>query len=837
MAVFTVDTLNDSGQGSLRAALIAANADTSGTPTRIQFDVAGTITLSSDLPAITRTMAIDATTAPTHTTNGPPVVGLDCNGHAGLVFAPGSDASSLLGLALGGASGNGVTLEAGSITLDGNYVGLTVAGEAFGNLGDGIWISASSGNNLIGVNPSVSLDGTTAVGGYVANVISGNAGNGISLHGSANNSIVDNRIGTDPTGTIAIGNGGNGIWVTALSHDNEIGGTAYIDSTSGAVNDPTGDKGQVTPVFVVPPLGNLISGNGANGVLIDAGAHGNGLSGNFIGTSAAGDTAIGNTLDGVKIDGADDNALTGCLVTNNPFVYYNVISGNGGNGLHVTGSNGTVVQGNFLGVGADNASIVANQLNGILVDGTSTNTTVGGVIPLGNVSAGNGLNGIAVVDTASDFITFNTFGGLYAFGGAAPNGQDGLLITSTGGNNTVRTNVFSGNLGNGIELAGDASGVTIDPNIVGLDTVGNAALPNGQNGLEIGGTAHGNVIGGTTVSVIPQNTFSGNAGYGVVIEGSAYANQLFLSSIGLSARGTTGSVPGQPGTPGGNTISGNTGNGITLAAGSSASTVTNNAIGYDRFGLPRFPNTGEAIVNDSGPGNLVADNTIACFTTGTRFVTARGEVAVEALRIGDRLWGELHQRWHEIIWIGRRAIDCRRHPAPDEVQPVRIAAGAFGPGQPARGLLLSPDHAVYANRALIPAKHLVDRRGITPLQVDRVEYWHVELARHDVVTVQGLPVETYLDTGDRGNFANGGGAVRLFPDFGGARSDIRAIWEANGCARLVVQGVEVERVRKHLALVALQPRPDASRPETSRLEAPPPARAPRRGRTKLAMRA
>ncbi|MBN8908362.1 MAG: hypothetical protein J0H99_17435, partial [Rhodospirillales bacterium] len=232
--------------------------------------VAGTITLSSDLPDITRTMAIDATTAPTHTTNGPPVVGLDCNGHAGLVFAPGSDASSLLGLALGGASGNGVTLEAGSITLDGNYVGLTVAGEAFGNLGDGIWISASSGNNLIGVNPSVSLDGTTAVGGYVANVISGNAGNGISLHGSANNSIVDNRIGTDPTGTIAIGNGGNGIWVTALSHDNEIGGTAYIDSTSGAVNDPTGDKGQVTPVFVVPPLGNLISGNGANGVLIDA---------------------------------------------------------------------------------------------------------------------------------------------------------------------------------------------------------------------------------------------------------------------------------------------------------------------------------------------------------------------------------------------------------------------------------------------------------------------------------------------------------------------------------------------------------------------------------------
>ena len=102
---------------------------------------------------------------------------------------------------------------------------------------------------------------------------------------------------------------------------------------------------------------------------------------------------------------------------------------------------------------------------------------VGGVIPLGNVSAGNGENGIEVADTASGFTTFNTFGGLFAFYGAAPNGNDGLLITSTGGNQTVRTNVFSGNLNNGIEIAGDASGVTIVPNIVGLDTRGDASWP------------------------------------------------------------------------------------------------------------------------------------------------------------------------------------------------------------------------------------------------------------------------------------------------------------------------------------------------------------------------
>ena len=227
----------------------------------------------------------------------------------------------------------------------------------------------------------------------------------------------------------------------------------------------------------------------------------------------------------------------GCKVFNNPFVYYNVISGNRRNGLRVTNSDNVTVQGNFFGVGANNTTIVGNRLDGILVDGSSANTQVGGVIPLGNVSAGNGLNGIAVLGKARGFVTFNTFGGLLAFKGAAPNGLNGLLITSTGGDNLVRTNVFSGNRRNGIELAGNASGVTVDPDIVGLTTKGNAVLPNGGDGLLIDGTAHGNTIGGTLVSVIPQNTFSGNSGYGVVIAGRAHDNIVFPSFIGTQILG------------------------------------------------------------------------------------------------------------------------------------------------------------------------------------------------------------------------------------------------------------------------------------------------------------
>jgi hypothetical protein len=430
------------------------------------------------------------------------------------------------------------------------------------------------------------------------------------------------RIGTNPAGTKGIANRGNGIWITGGSQDNEIGGTAFTDSVTSAENNPTGSKGTVTPVFVVPPLGNLISGNGGNGVLIDKGSLDNVLNGNFIGTTANGDAALGNTDNGVWIRHSNGNSLVGCKAIDNPFVYYNVVSGNRMNGLRVTSSNDVTVQGNFFGVGANNTTIVKNQLDGILVDGSSLDTQVGGVIPLGNVSAGNGRNGIEVTGTSRGFVTFNTFGGLLAFKGAAPNGNDGLLITSTGGDNLVRTNVFSGNRRNGIELAGNASGVTVDPNIVGLNTKGNAVLPNGTNGLLIDGTAHDNIIGGTLTSVIPQNTFSGNNWYGVEITQLAHSNRVFRSFIGTKLLGLKGlgnkkggvlitgkaygNVIGQAGLIPANLISGNTGIGVSLSSGTLGNSVINNYIGLDRIGS-YLRNSGLPVVN-TGHHNTIRSN-------------------------------------------------------------------------------------------------------------------------------------------------------------------------------------------------------------------------------------
>src|SRR5579872_1146947 len=391
--VFVVTSLASSGPGTLRSAMNLANAGPPRAMAAIRFRVRGMITLFSPLPAVTRPVSIDGTSAPGYRFGGAPVVAINCNLLGGLRFAAGSARSQLLGLAVDNAGGNGVTLDAGRITLNRDYIGLNLRGQQAGNRGDGVYASPASSENLIGAN-------RTAATGYVANVISGNRRDGIELSGSSGNTVQSNRIGTTPNGLLSISNGGNGIVITRRSDRNEIGGTAFVDHATGQVNNPTGDKGTVTPVFVVPPLGNQISGNSRSGVVISDGSRGNVLNGNFIGTTPNGDAPLANLGDGVVIVRANNNQLIGCKFVNNPFVYYNVISGNRGNGLRITDANNSVVQGNFLGSAANNASIVRNRLDGILIDGTSGNTQVGGVIPLGNVSAGNGRNGIEVAGHA-----------------------------------------------------------------------------------------------------------------------------------------------------------------------------------------------------------------------------------------------------------------------------------------------------------------------------------------------------------------------------------------------------------------------------------------------------
>ena len=160
----------------------------------------------------------------------------------------------------------------------------------------------------------------------------------------------------------------------------------------------------------------------------------------------------------------------------------------------------------------------------------------------------------------------------------------------------------------------------------------------------------------------------------------------------------------------------------------------------------------ETITSPSNVGTTV--NTILCYCSGTRIGTPDGEVAVEDLLIGRTVISASGEAM-PIRWIGHRTIDLARHPEPDLVRPIRIAAGALAEGVPLRDLLVSPDHAMLVDGALIPARMLVNHRSITEeMRATTVTYYHVELDSHAIIIADGAQAESYLDTGNRHVFAN-----------------------------------------------------------------------------------
>ncbi len=188
--------------------------------------------------------------------------------------------------------------------------------------------------------------------------------------------------------------------------------------------------------------------------------------------------------------------------------------------------------------------------------------------------------------------------------------------------------------------------------------------------------------------------------------------------------------------------------------------------------------------------------TVACFCAGTRIATARGDVAVEMLRHGDLV--ATAQGLRPLRFLGRARADTTRHP---QMSPVRIAAGAFGERRPGRDLRLSPEHCVVLRdrhgAALVPVHRLRNGASIrTEPAAGVVAYYHVGLAHHAEITADGLPVESYLDTGNRGSFD---AAAGLHPLFGEPDAALPHGREA-ALAPLVIDGARL--VAWHAALRA-----------------------------------
>ena len=194
-------------------------------------------------------------------------------------------------------------------------------------------------------------------------------------------------------------------------------------------------------------------------------------------------------------------------------------------------------------------------------------------------------------------------------------------------------------------------------------------------------------------------------------------------------------------------------------------------------------------------GSVPVSVVAVCFVTGDRIRTIRGEVAVEDLQVGDRAVtasGALRP----ITWIGHRHLDGRGRALPVPQQPIRVRAGAFGSGLPARDLRLSPGHPVLvgadadaAGGHLVPVMCLINGTSIAREPAAAVTYWHVELDSHDILLAEGLPAESYYDMGSRAWFAGEDGAL-VDPNFVPAG-------EHGRCRPVAVDGpvVEAERAR------------------------------------------
>ena len=481
----------------------------------------------------------------------------------------------------GGTTNNtigGLTTAARNL-ISANFTGVRIQGDATtGNVVEGNFIGTDASGNTKLANQTgvlVSAPGNVIGGGSQAsrNVISGNVNAGVQI---------DTSTSANPSGNVVAGN---------FIGLNVLGTAAVPNSVGVAIKGASA----ATIGGASSTLGNVISGNTSVGVSIQGTtASGNVVAGNLIGTGPSGTSAIPNGTQGVYVVDATNTTIGGTALSTR-----NVISGNGSNGVFITGSSGVasgnLVAGNYVGVDSTGAKALGNGSVGVRLDASASNNTVGGNIAgAGNVVSGNGNDGIDVVGTndSGNLIAGNLVGtdvtgtqtvgntviGIFAVGATG---------TTIGGTTAASQNVVSGN-SSGIKIFGTGAGAgdVIEGNFVGTDVTGNVALGNGAGiaarGIQLFQT-NNNTVGGTSAAA--ANLISGNSGFGVEILGTGTTSNLLIGNkIGTNAQGSA-ALPNSVGgvyvdaiansigggvANSGNVISGNGGDGVLIVSSQTA---------------------------------------------------------------------------------------------------------------------------------------------------------------------------------------------------------------------------------------------------------------------------
>jgi len=351
-----VTNTNDGGPGSLRQAIINANAHAGFTDT-ISFKIPGdgvhTITPLSILPALTEPAFIDGTTQPGYA--GSPLIELNgVSAACGECFADGlilNGGSTVVGLAINRFAGNGLTLRGNGNVVVSNFIGTDPTGTLDrGNGGNGIQIIGAN-NSVGGLQPATK------------NVVSGNQGEGIRIDGvlSTGNLIRGNYVGTTASGNAALGNNASGIYIRR-SGNNSV--------TGNLISGNLGFAG-----IAICAEASFCGGGNDTGTPADG--SGNIIQGNLIGTNVAGTGALGNDQHGISIDGAPNTIVGGPLASTR-----NVISATvAGPGIEIfhAGADNNLIRGNVIGTDMTGLAPLPNHGDGILIDSSATANIISGI--------------------------------------------------------------------------------------------------------------------------------------------------------------------------------------------------------------------------------------------------------------------------------------------------------------------------------------------------------------------------------------------------------------------------------------------------------------------------
>jgi uncharacterized repeat protein (TIGR03803 family) len=181
---------------------------------------------------------------------------------------------------------------------------------------------------------------------------------------------------------------------------------------------------------------------------------------------------------------------------------------------------------------------------------------------------------------------------------------------------------------------------------------------------------------------------------------------------------------------------------------------------------------------------------VACYARGVLILAEAGEVAVEDLAIGDSVM-TVAGITRPIKWIGRRSYSGRFIMGRRDILPICFKAGSLADNVPKRDLWISPHHAMYLDGVLIEAKDLVNGASIVQAeQVEKVEYFHIELDSHDVIVAEGAFSETFVDDDSRGMFHNAREYADLYPR--------KAAGAARYCAPRLDDGYVIEAARARI---------------------------------------